>query len=97
MCPTQMTPMRQISSGDEVSITGCPPNDVLSTARTGPCRMEAVPGVTGLALYTRGQGLGSLPLTKPNRFHVFRGFSQALQEDYITRVQNRPRPIPPRL
>ena len=61
MCPTQMTPMRKISSGDEISIAGCPLNDVLSTARTGPCRMEEVPGVTGLTLYTTGQGFGSLP------------------------------------
>lgn len=61
MCPTQVTPMRKISSGGEFSITGCPPNDAFSTARTGPCRIEALPGVTGLALYKTGQGFGSLP------------------------------------
>jgi hypothetical protein len=56
-----MTPMRKISSGDQVVITGRPRNDTFSTARTGPCRKEAVPEVTGLALCTTGQGYGSLP------------------------------------
>jgi hypothetical protein len=62
-----MTPMGKISPGDEVSITGCPVKDAFSTARTGPCRMEAVPrGDWPRSVYNRSRvRLSSLTQAKP--------------------------------